>query len=51
MRLPEVWRTYLWQEAPIKKPDQFLVSEAVRLQAKDGIRTRDIHLGKVELYP
>ena len=22
-----------------------------RLQAKDGIRTRDIHLGKVELYP
>ena len=23
---------------------------AVRLQAKDGTRTRDIHLGKVELY-
>ena len=33
-----------------KKPNQFLVSESVRLQAKDGTRTRDIHLGKVELY-
>ena len=27
-----------------------VVSEPVRLQAKDGTRTRDIHLGKVELY-
>ena len=33
-----------------KKPNRFLVSEPVRLQAKDGTRTRDIHLGKVELY-
>ena len=33
-----------------KKPNRFLVSESVRLQAKDGTRTRDIHLGKVELY-
>ena len=28
-----------------------LYDKELGLQAKDGIRTRDIHLGKVELYP
>ena len=42
----------LWQGGSKEKSltNSLFVSEPVRLQAKDGTRTRDIHLGKVELY-